>query len=372
MPTCIACYRAAYGSFSRRLWPVFCIALVAVSCRATAETVVRRVVMPGTVYETPYYVKAGEDPRGPKVFLIGGLHGNETAGYLAAGKIANWCVTRGTLVVMPEAHKEAIRRNVRAYPGNVNSMFPGDPQGSSMQRLAAAIWQVIELHRPNLLVTLHESVGYHSRSPERYGYTLCHDFPILNSLTQLCLDRVNPDIDETLNHFSNFVDPHPGCPTYCAWRLLSIPATSIETCRQEPLAVRVRHQLMMVMGFLDEAGLGYEQGDVPYLSTAGRAPAAPLEVWAPHLAALEAKREPPAGYALLRVVSDGPEAKVFVDGYYKGCTPMSTAVVAEARRALRVTVKSAQQTTYDGQVVVEPGDDMLVEANPASEASEVG
>ncbi len=372
MPTCIACYRAAYGSFSRRLWPVFCIALVAVSCRATAETVVRRVVMPGTVYETPYYVKAGEDPRGPKVFLIGGLHGNETAGYLAAGKIANWCVTRGTLVVMPEAHKEAIRRNVRAYPGNVNSMFPGDPQGSSMQRLAAATWQVIELHRPNLLVTLHESVGYHSRSPERYGYTLCHDFPILNSLTQLCLDRVNPDIDETLNHFSNFVDPHPGCPTYCAWRLLSIPATSIETCRQEPLAVRVRHQLMMVMGFLDEAGLGYEQGDVPYLSTAGRAPAAPLEVWAPHLAALEAKREPPAGYALLRVVSDGPEAKVFVDGYYKGCTPMSTAVVAEARRALRVTVKSAQQTTYDGQVVVEPGDDMLVEANPASEASEVG
>ena len=323
--------------------------------RCPAEQMARQVVMAGTPYEAPYYVKIGDEGWGPKVCVIGGLHGNETAGYVAAGKLANWQITRGVLIVMPEAHQAAIRRHERAYPGNMNAMFPGDPKGDAMQQLAYAIWRVIDYHRPSLLLTLHESIGYHKRLPSNYGYTLCHDFAVLNTFTDLCLLRANADIPDPLHQFGVFVEPHPVCPTYCAWSKLRIPATSIETCMEDDLALRVQYQLMMCMAFFDEAGLGYEQTDLPRLSTASQAPRTALEVWSPHLLALEQGRTPPASYGILRVGANVAGAKVYVDGYYKGCTPASTAVAtSDAGRRVKVTVKLEGYVPYTGEADVAP------------------
>ena len=113
-----------------RALPVVGLLLLNLAGCGSAETVVRHPIMSGTPYATEYTVKSTQEDYGPKVCVIGGLHGDETAGYLAARRLVNWRITRGTLIVLPEAHKAAIRRNVRAYPGNVNGMFPGDPNGS--------------------------------------------------------------------------------------------------------------------------------------------------------------------------------------------------------------------------------------------------
>ena len=85
--------------------------------------------MSGTRYQTPYFVKTGKES-GPTIVVIGGLHGDEKAGYLAARELKKWTITRGKLVLLPDAHIEAIRRDVRAYPRNMNRLFPGQKNGN--------------------------------------------------------------------------------------------------------------------------------------------------------------------------------------------------------------------------------------------------
>ena len=229
---------------------------------ASAETVERRVVMSGTRYETPYFIKTGAQT-GPTIVVIGGLHGDETVGYLAARKIRQWKVTRGRLIVMPDAHREAIRRNTRGFPGNMNNMFPGKADGNDMERLAFEIWTVIRQSQPDLLLTLHESRDFHANDPARYGQTFCFDFPELVPRFQTAMNRANLSIKPAKHKFLIFVKPFPSCPTYQAWSQLKVPATSIETSRTLPLETRVRYQLLATQAFFDEWDLGYQQSDVP-------------------------------------------------------------------------------------------------------------
>lgn len=229
------------------------------------ETIRSEVIMAGTRYATTYYVKAGDKP-GPTVVVIGGVHGDEVAGYRAAEQLVNWKITQGTLLVLPDAHKEAIRRNVRAYPGNMNNMFPGKADGDDMERLAYQIFEVIRNAHPKLLLTLHESREFHSENPARYGQTFCYDFTEINSAMQPALESVNSGINRKRDKFSLFVEPHRTCPTYQAWVQLKTPATSIETCRELPLSVRIKYQLMAVSAFFDEMHLGYERQERPSLA----------------------------------------------------------------------------------------------------------
>jgi len=249
----------------RGLLPALLLALV---CPARAETTQSARLMPGTPHETALFLKQGEGAE-PSIMVIGGFHGDEMAGYLAARRLLDWQVTRGMLIVLPEANPQAIRRRER---GTLNRLLPGDPNGDGLQRLAAAIWRAVDFYRPGLLLTLHESVDFHARDSSRYGQTLCYDFAALTPLMQRVLDRANPDLADPLHQFHTFVKPFPDCPTYLAHEKLGIPATAIETCRKLPLEQRIQQQLMVLMAFFDECGLGYEPAGLPRLSTATRPP----------------------------------------------------------------------------------------------------
>ncbi len=234
---------------------------------AHAETVETGLLMSGTPCETKYWTKQGEE-EGPRLFVAGGMHGDEVAGYLAAERLVDWQITKGTLILLPRAHQMAIAKGVRAYPGNMNAMFPGDARGDLMHRLAAAIWALMRDSKPDLIVTLHESVGYYREEPTRYGQTLTYDYEVLTPRMQAILDRVNPDIPTERDRFLVKVEAFPHCPTYEAYKWLHVPATSIETCRKLPLETRIRHQLMVLMACMDDLGMDYEPaGDVPRLST---------------------------------------------------------------------------------------------------------
>jgi hypothetical protein len=213
--------------------------------------------MAGTRYQTPFYVKTGAQS-GPTIVVIGGLHGDEPAGYLAARHLKTWKITRGKLVLVPDAHIEAIRRGVRAYPRNMNRLFPGNPNGDAMERLAFEIWDLIKQSKPDLVLTLHESRGFHADDPKRYGQTFTYDFPELSPQFRKVAARVNTAIAPRKHHFLQFVDPFPTCPTYVCWKHLKVPATSIETAKPLPLKTRISYQLAALRGFFDEWGLGYQ------------------------------------------------------------------------------------------------------------------
>lgn len=214
-------------------------------------------VMQGTPHQTAYYVSQGGP--GPTVFIIGGCHGDEPAGFLAADKMVNWKMTTGTLVLIPHAHVSAIDRKTRGYPGNMNRMFPGKADGDKMQQLAFQTWSLIKQYQPDLLVTLHESRGFHSEEPTAFGQTLTYDFQALRAQFDPLIVQANKQIKNKAHHFSTYIYPVETCPTYCAYKLLGIPSTSIETCKKLQLETRIQYQLLMSRVLMKSAGLQWEE-----------------------------------------------------------------------------------------------------------------
>ena len=116
----------------------------------------------GTRFATPYYVIAAKEP-GPKVMIVGGVHGDETAGSKAAEAILEWTPRCGTLVVLPRANVPALKAKRRTIPdepaatANLNRNFPRagkdePPRGTP----ATEIWQLVKQIKPDWLVDLHE------------------------------------------------------------------------------------------------------------------------------------------------------------------------------------------------------------------------
>ncbi|MFC4544563.1 succinylglutamate desuccinylase/aspartoacylase family protein [Halosolutus amylolyticus] len=122
------------------------------------------VVREGTDQETTVYVTTA-DAEGPTVVVVGGLHGNEVAGYVAAGEIADWPIDAGRLVTIPEANAVAIDRGTRTDDEGVdlNRQFP---EGSEpAMDLARAIWGVVTEYDADVVVDLHESTGIYAGDP---------------------------------------------------------------------------------------------------------------------------------------------------------------------------------------------------------------
>ena len=215
---------------------------------ARAETQTRGLILPGTPYQTPYLVKTGDRP-GPTIVVMGGLHGDEIAGYLAARQLENWTVSSGTLVLVPDANAPAIRANRRFVGRNINALFPGKADGDGNQRLAHALWQLIKNSKPDLLLTLHESRGFYREDRARYGQTFTFDLPVYRDRFARVVQAVNCGIAPGREQFSLKMEAFPTCPTYCATKWLGVAATSIETARPLPLNQRVSYQLDALKAF---------------------------------------------------------------------------------------------------------------------------
>ena len=232
-----------------RLFPLCCLVLA--FCASANAATANGVLMPGTRFQTSYFVKSGAQP-GPTIVVLGGLHGDEAAGYLAARKLRNWTVRSGTLVVVSDANVPAIKARRRYVGRNMNALFPGDKNGDGNQRLAAAIWDLIKKSKPDLLLTLHESRGFYAEDKARYGQTFTYDFPTHAPRFARVADALNASIAPKRERFLLKMEAFKTCPTYCATKYLGIPATSIETARPLTLTTRVDYQLRALRAFFDE------------------------------------------------------------------------------------------------------------------------
>ncbi|QLG62682.1 succinylglutamate desuccinylase/aspartoacylase family protein [Halorarum salinum] len=128
----------------------------AVTSGANASTRYTYTVGEG-VNETAVTVVESGHP-GPTVVVVGGQHGNEPAGYRAAGRVENWEIERGTLVVVPEANPAAVENGMREVRGrDLNGQFPVGERPRTAQ--ARTVWGVLERHDANVVVDLHSSRG---------------------------------------------------------------------------------------------------------------------------------------------------------------------------------------------------------------------
>lgn len=110
---------------------------------------------------------------GPRLVVLGGVHGDETEGVLAAGRLAADPprLDRGRVDVVVVTHEAAFGADSRVSPIdglNLARVFPGDPGGEPTAQLAHHLFKNV-LETADLLIDLHTS-GSHYDMPFLAGY----------------------------------------------------------------------------------------------------------------------------------------------------------------------------------------------------------
>jgi hypothetical protein len=120
-------------------------------------------LMPGTPYETPYYVY-GTGTLGPILTVLGGVHGNEPGGWLAAERLVDQVrPTTGALLVVPRANRLAIDLFARTTDelGDLNRLYPGDRDGLPMAQMAYEIVETLRNFHATHVIDMHESWAFY-------------------------------------------------------------------------------------------------------------------------------------------------------------------------------------------------------------------
>jgi hypothetical protein len=124
---------------------------------------VQSVLMPGTPYETPVYVY-GTGMQGPIVAALGGVHGNEPGGWLAAERLVDQIrPSTGGLIVLPRANRLAINLFARTTEelGDLNRLYPGERDGLPMAQMAYEIIETLKAYHATHVIDMHESWSFY-------------------------------------------------------------------------------------------------------------------------------------------------------------------------------------------------------------------
>ena len=120
-------------------------------------------LMPGTPYETPYYVY-GTGSIGPILTVLGGVHGNEPGGWMAAERLVEGVrPSTGGLIVVPRANRLAIDLFQRTTDemGDLNRAYPGNRDGLPMEQMAFEIIEMLRAFHATHVIDMHESWSFY-------------------------------------------------------------------------------------------------------------------------------------------------------------------------------------------------------------------
>ena len=144
---------------------------IQVSISESAETIINNevetwTILEDSIYETTVY-KFTSDTPGKRCVIVGGIHGDEVAGWKAALQLKERRNFKGEVLIIPQASILACKREER-YPGyddavngikykDLNRNFPGNPNGNVTEKIADAIAQTVKDFDADIIVDLHES-----------------------------------------------------------------------------------------------------------------------------------------------------------------------------------------------------------------------
>lgn len=228
-------------------------------------------VMEGTTLETTVHVFKSSI-EGPTIFITGGTHGDEVAGWKAAEKLITEEYYKnyiGTVVVIPYLNKLGCELEQR-YPGvsnkgsyngetysDLNRAFPGKVDGTLTERLAYTICEEVKKYNPKYVVDLHESRG--SYDPDETGrYKLGNELLYANGKSSIMCE----DILEIYNRDflsagdTRFNQEGPGVAgsfNEYYGQTLKCYGFTIETNRQLSVEKRVSQQLTILEILFDYA-----------------------------------------------------------------------------------------------------------------------
>lgn len=205
-------------------------------------------------YTTSYYViQSGK--KGPTIFIVGGTHGDELAGWSAAEKLLKYRPDKGKLVIIPYANKRAVEKKIRFLPSesDLNRAYPGQKDGTIMEKLAYDIYGLIEKMETDLLLDLHESQGFMVDNSKYLGQSIIA-YQNSSSIWLALNGReiINQDIAIEKHQIHLLSHPKKGTLTWAVGKNLDIPAFTVETCKEIELDKRIDYQIKVVKGILEQ------------------------------------------------------------------------------------------------------------------------
>lgn len=224
-----------------------------------------KTILEGTIYQTTaYYFKTNVE--GPKILIVGGIHGDELAGWHAASQMLLYNFTFGEVIIIPKANILATQLQKR-YPGqgtngiydgikytDLNRAFPGKIDGTKTQQIAYALASFVDEEDPDIVLDLHESlksyadgylgnqVIYSNSKSALYALELVEEF---NS------QYITPNNLRFRAEGGKSVVPTGSINEYCSLGNTRIVFT-LETDRRLDLDERINQQITLIDIFLSQ------------------------------------------------------------------------------------------------------------------------
>ena len=211
------------------------------------------------LYETDVHIFKS-NITGPKVAIVGGIHGDELAGWKTALNLLEKDDYKGEVLIIPRANYLGTVLEKR-YPGqgnngmydgvkysDLNRTFPGTLAGTITERIAYEIIQEIESFEPEYIIDLHESLSsYDDPKKPRLGNSLI----CTNNKTSLFVSDLVYDFNDQFlkENEKIFTTLSPAVANtfndYCSKNFDAVVFT-IETNRQLELTRRIEQQMQII------------------------------------------------------------------------------------------------------------------------------
>ncbi|MCH2160736.1 MAG: BPL-N domain-containing protein [Phycisphaerales bacterium] len=239
---------------------LFCALLLATT--AHGQKVEEGIIASGTPFETRWRSYDSE-VEGPTVLVIGGVHGNEPAGYRAARQIATWPVERGRLVVVPAANPPALAARERRIPGlekdegDLNRHFKViDGAVAPSGPAAPALWAFVASVDPDVVLDLHEGYGFRAAGSKSVGTSIITHREKDDAAQKMMLAAANEGIEDPERRFVELNGIVEGSLARAVAVALEAEAHILETTwKDQPLSRRSRQHRRMVAARLADLGM---------------------------------------------------------------------------------------------------------------------
>lgn len=194
---------------------------------------------------------------GPKIGLIGGVHGNEPAGAAALSEIISgkWILPkRGEYVIIPEANKCGLLKSSRYQDTfmhrDLNRNFSeSGPLDYNSQIVLSAFSDC------DYIIDIHEGYAFHKQTPESVGSTLTST-PGMDTIAATAVSSINATIAEPWRKFTHL---HEDCDIRGTLSCLSLLNNRnyvlIEVTGQndiQPLSLRVNQIKFLINNMLHQ------------------------------------------------------------------------------------------------------------------------
>ncbi len=222
-------------------------------------------------------IKRGQD-EGIKIFIAGGIQGDEPGGFTAASIIStHYRFENAQIYISPNLNLDSIIKRSRGASGDMNRKFAylseKDPQYDEVMRLQDCILEI----KPHILLNLHDGSGFYSttyissaRNQNRWGQSIIIDqekmdcdYGDLEGIAERVTQRTN-DAIENKNHYFVPRNTHTNIGHAEMEKSLSwygvrngIPSFGLEVSKDFNKATRVYYHLVQLEAFFDELDIEF-------------------------------------------------------------------------------------------------------------------